>query len=1151
MRHLSCRTLWIALVASLCVALPSTAAEQVGTVSVTNAVGDIQPDGSFVVRNASIGWSVYSYHIAVIIVLSVHETPLEPWVVRARLGSGSTNLFSAPFRMAIGTVHVPPPWSGSRDAEAPKEIAITAPASESAAGGGILSGGSIRLSASARFDDGRITDISTDAGVEYYSSNHAVARVSADGMVTAGEVMRDTIVYVTVAYRGTFARHLLVVRPSANPDPDGDGIPTWWERLHRLDPADSSDGNSDADRDGLVARLEFALRTNPLDPDTDHDGLLDGADPEPLIPERVPPLVAIVAPAPGTTLTPGGIVVVRVAAEDNARVRRIIVRVGGVQVASADGGTCEVGVSVPDAAGLVVEAVAQDVAGNNASVAQTFAIVRDDGLAVLTGRVIDAGGAPVADALVTLAGGAGSVRTAADGRFRLSHRPGGSTATDLVAIADGGGRRQAVAVMATSAPGAERDLGDLLLTSVPFEAVLGQRHQIDLGGSVEHALPFAFLFYGRQQASLHVNAHGSITFGAPDGRAFAIWADYGDSDAAIVAPLVEGPPRIAPCWSFINASAWAYYEVYGNLVPQPNPDPTVGVYIADHADRIVITWLGVRHSTDHTGENSSFQAVLHRDGAIAFAYCLPQAGSASYLTRTLVGLAPGGGGTAQAVDWVQGDGAAIPGAAYELFDSVLPAFDLGLCGLRFTPRTEGGYAVAVERFQDLADRTLLAGRIEGGDDGSAVAIAAAEQYPLDALGGFAGRIVRRPIRVDPAAIGRADGSSWTDAYTDLQTALDAARSGDEVWVREGTYLAPDDGFSIARQGDAPPVRLYGGFAGNETRREQRDPWARPTILSGERGTPSSDDNVSFVISLNDAMLSGFTVTRAAYLGVSGWGFEMSECRIIGNGTGVAAFGQASIRRSVIAGNRGVGIAFQYPSLDRVAIDDVVVAGNARGGIASGQPLDIRHATFVGNSGGAGSAIRLSGPGSSRVANAIVWANPTGDPLATAITASPGSIEVVGSCVEGGFPGVGNTFTNPLFVDLDRPAGADGVWGTDDDGLQLTAASDLIDAGRLDDGTDADVRLRSRTGAGTGPDLGAYERGGTPLVLPGPSLPPLDRGRRVEPSVVGASPRTLPTSGLFPFVVNVLGDDLAAPTEPDGVGRVPRLRLERARAATGR
>lgn len=90
------------------------------------------------------------------------------------------------------------------------------------------------------------------------------------------------------------------------------------------------------------------------------------------------------------------------------------------------------------------------------------------------------------------------------------------------------------------------------------------------------------------------------------------------------------------------------------------------------------------------------------------------------------------------------------------------------------------------------------------------------------------------IYVRANAAGADSGTSWVDAYRDLQLALTSARVGDEIWVAAGTYTpGPQAASREATFLVRNSVALYGGFAGNESRREDRNPDARPTYLSGD------------------------------------------------------------------------------------------------------------------------------------------------------------------------------------------------------------------------------------------------------------------------------------------------------------------------------
>jgi predicted outer membrane repeat protein len=98
--------------------------------------------------------------------------------------------------------------------------------------------------------------------------------------------------------------------------------------------------------------------------------------------------------------------------------------------------------------------------------------------------------------------------------------------------------------------------------------------------------------------------------------------------------------------------------------------------------------------------------------------------------------------------------------------------------------------------------------------------------------------------------GTKNGSSWATAYSSIQDAVDAASSGDEIWVAAGTYTGTGD-YVVEMAED---VDLYGGFAGTETQQEQPNWISNPTTIDGA-------DTRRGLLGAHGSRLDGFTVTR--------------------------------------------------------------------------------------------------------------------------------------------------------------------------------------------------------------------------------------------------------------------------------------------------
>jgi hypothetical protein len=196
--------------------------------------------------------------------------------------------------------------------------------------------------------------------------------------------------------------------------------------------------------------------------------------------------------------------------------------------------------------------------------------------------------------------------------------------------------------------------------------------------------------------------------------------------------------------------------------------------------------------------------------------------------------------------------------------------------------------------------------------------------------------------VDHDAPGLDNGTSWPDAFRDLQSALAAGQAGDQVWVAEGTYhpTQSTDQQATFRLPDGASV--YGGFAGGETALDDRDPLAHPTTLSGEVGRVYDFyDNSFHVVTVDPGVTARLDSVQIRL------GFAFGPDEESRRGGAIVNHGNLTLARTVLNSNQATDQGGNiYNTGELLVIGSQVELGGSRDG---GGIYNLGRATLLGSS----------------------------------------------------------------------------------------------------------------------------------------------------------------------------------------------------------
>ncbi|MBK7872228.1 MAG: hypothetical protein IPJ74_16915 [Saprospiraceae bacterium] len=335
--------------------------------------------------------------------------------------------------------------------------------------------------------------------------------------------------------------------------------------------------------------------------------------------------------------------------------------------------------------------------------------------------------------------------------------------------------------------------------------------------------------------------------------------------------------------------------------------------------------------------------------------------------------------------------------------------------------------------------------------------------------------------VDEDATGANDGTSWMDAYNDLQDALAVACScdGTQIWVADGTYY-PDEG--IGQTDDdlnstfnlCPGVSLYGGFQGiaSDDNLNDANPTMHKTILSGDLMQNDGDnfsnyaDNAQRIVIMSNigagVIFDGFIIEGANGNGNAGAFFisgnsspTIQDCVVrensanSGGGIYIEGTGSVTVISTAFVGNRAVDRGGAMHISKTTTCINCVFYGNTAnegGAIYAQAQLSLINSTLTGNMATANGGALFNAINTVTIQNSILWGNTpqqihayadgfiSNVTLNMANTILQGGTGAITSQLDAGGMLIindqgGNKTDDPLFVNAADPDGADDCWRT--------------------------------------------------------------------------------------------------------------------------